>query len=620
MELLPLERRLLLSAAPGTDGFADAHVPELCCCPACRGFAVVQVQANALPASAQAGAQPTVALSSLPQLSSRPAAPAKLYLDFNGDPSNHNTPAFDQDGDVTTFTTSELAAIREIWTRVAEKYSPFNINVTTVDPGTLPAGKVMRVLIGGDGSWYGQVGGLGYVGGFRMSGYNTAWVFSKNMANGVARYTAEAVAHEAGHGFGLQHQSVYEGNAKVEEYNEGTATIAPVMGVSYYATRGLWWSGPSISAAAIQTDASIIASAVNGFGYRPDDHPSSLATAEPLAVNSGRIAASGVIEVATDTDYFAFQSGAGTISLTLGVAEHGATLDGKLVLQAADGRIIATSDSADLGTTLSASVPAGAYRIAVASHGGYGDVGQYTLAGTVPIVTVTSDHTPASLSVGTVANKRIAVRWADNSTGESGFVIERQADTGPWIQVGIAGKNTTSYIDTGVQPARNYRYRVSAFGPGFTMGPSEAVQITTATNAPSGLSAAPQTQGAIALTWKEVMGEQGYRIERSTDGVTWVQAGTTSANNAAFNDALITGGASYEYRVRAFNSIGDSSPSNIARVTAPASAVATTAIPTLKPGDCFSSRPVSNWWPDADEDDEASYPVPTVSLELQQAM
>src|SRR5581483_2667975 len=78
-------------------------------------------------------------LSAVPALNSDPAAADGLYLDFVGDNtpnwgSNHpgTTPAFTTDGDPTTFSDSELADINEIWSRVAEKFSPFNLNVTTV--------------------------------------------------------------------------------------------------------------------------------------------------------------------------------------------------------------------------------------------------------------------------------------------------------------------------------------------------------------------------------------------------------------------------------------------------------------------------------------------------------
>src|SRR6476620_5808821 len=77
----------------------------------------------------------------LPQLASRPGAPATLYLDFDGNVerqwgahANVVTPAYDTDGNPASFSAAELAAIREIWSRVAEDYAPFNVNVTTVAP------------------------------------------------------------------------------------------------------------------------------------------------------------------------------------------------------------------------------------------------------------------------------------------------------------------------------------------------------------------------------------------------------------------------------------------------------------------------------------------------------
>src|ERR1043166_5539561 len=68
---------------------------------------------------------------------------AKIYLDFDGDTTatygNYTpgtTPAYDIDGDPTSFSQQELDNIKSIWMGVSEKYSPFRINVTTVDPHT----------------------------------------------------------------------------------------------------------------------------------------------------------------------------------------------------------------------------------------------------------------------------------------------------------------------------------------------------------------------------------------------------------------------------------------------------------------------------------------------------
>src|SRR5262245_33974681 len=89
-------------------------------------------------------ARSLLAALSVPQLSSRPGASATLYLDFNGHTesrwggySNVSTPAYDTDGNRASFSAEELAAIREIWARVAEDYAPFKINVTTVAPPSI---------------------------------------------------------------------------------------------------------------------------------------------------------------------------------------------------------------------------------------------------------------------------------------------------------------------------------------------------------------------------------------------------------------------------------------------------------------------------------------------------
>ena len=90
----------------------------------------------------------------VPAYSSLPGAPYTLYLNFGGSapfdwnngtqyhvhgPGGPNTPIppFDWDGNTSNFSSAELTDIQQYWSFVAEKYSPFNVNVTTVDPGNL---------------------------------------------------------------------------------------------------------------------------------------------------------------------------------------------------------------------------------------------------------------------------------------------------------------------------------------------------------------------------------------------------------------------------------------------------------------------------------------------------
>lgn len=93
----------------------------------------------------------TLSASGVPLLHSRPAATRKIFLDFDGHTTtgtywntyyNKNgaglpitTPAFDRDGNPSTFSSSEHADIVAIWRAVAEDYAPFDVDVTTEDPG-----------------------------------------------------------------------------------------------------------------------------------------------------------------------------------------------------------------------------------------------------------------------------------------------------------------------------------------------------------------------------------------------------------------------------------------------------------------------------------------------------
>jgi hypothetical protein len=331
---------------------------------------------------------------SVPQLSSRPGAAATLYLDFNGHAesrwggySNVVTPAYDTDGNRSSFSSEELSAIREIWSRVAEDYAPFKINVTTVAPPLIADRVAVRVAIGGSYSdWYGRsAGGVSFVGGFTNSSPNVAYAFSASLAGGDPRFVAEAASHEAGHLFGLDHQATWSGGELISEYSTGTAALAPIMGVGYYAERTRWSVGPTTDGpTSRQDDLAILASTTNGFGYAADDFGNTLATAAALPVSGASVNLAGLIGRNDDRDVFKFTTSGGGVRFTLGVAPVGANLDGVLELQNSLGKsLIVANPSTSSGATLSTTLAAGTYYLVVRSSGGYGNLGRYTLAGSV---------------------------------------------------------------------------------------------------------------------------------------------------------------------------------------------------------------------------------------------
>ena len=409
-QIVALERRLLMCA----EHLQQSHLP------ADLGIFPVQMDVPAGADVAAAVSMDGLAVSaSLPltALSSRPGATAKLYLDFNGDVSASwgelrpgTTPAYDQDGVATTFSDGELKSIHEIWARVAEKYSPFNVDVTTVDPGNVSNFVTARVVFGGNGAWLGSpTGGVAYVGGFYNSASNTSFVFTQNLGNGYAPYAAEAAAHESGHTFGLEHQGQWSGTTLVSEYSPGTGTAAPVMGNSFSSPRGLWWKGaPSSSYNVTQDDMAIIGGAMNRFGFRADDHGGTIDAARTLTLSSNAFAADGVIERTTDWDYFKFSSTAGSYAFDASTIADGATLDLQLGLFDSTGAQLALARTGSLGEKLTGALAtAGTYYLGVASHGGYGDVGQYKLTGTVTPAVTQEPATPGPRT--TTRRREVAV-------------------------------------------------------------------------------------------------------------------------------------------------------------------------------------------------------------------
>jgi WD40 repeat protein len=72
-------------------------------------------------------------------------------------------------------------------------------------------------------------------------------------------------------------------------------------------------------------------------------------------------------------------------------------------------------------------------------------------------------NAPSGLSVSSVNEDTLIVRWTDNSTYEKGFAVERQVSGDPWEENGRVGANTTSWVDPSVDVAHSYSYRIRAF-------------------------------------------------------------------------------------------------------------------------------------------------------------
>lgn len=293
------------------------------------------------------------------KLHSRPTATKTIYLDFDGftargTPWNAGrgrdpiiSPAYDPDGNGAAFTDNELRNIQTIWQQVSGDYAPFDINVTTEDPGEA----ALVNTGGGDDRWGIRVvmtpddfpapgaGGVAYIGSFRW-GYNQAGATDTPcyVFNSVPEQASLAVSHEVGHSLGLSHdgtndQNPFQQNAAYYfgHGGNGETSWGPLMGAPYDRNVTTWDRGEYLGSNnggananynSGPDDISIIVSPANGFGILPDDHGDGDTAATeltgPIDANDRVVLTQlGTIERSNDLDYFQFQAGTGVLDLTI---------------------------------------------------------------------------------------------------------------------------------------------------------------------------------------------------------------------------------------------------------------------------------------------------------------
>jgi len=156
--------------------------------------------------------------------------------------------------------------------------------------------------------------------------------------------------------------------------------------------------------------------------------------------------------------------------------------------------------------------------------------------------------------------------WQDNSSEESGFMVYRSVNNGSYSQIAVVSKNVITLSDTaGLTPGSTYSYKVLAYNVSGLSGYSNAaaVSVPVVPSAPTNLSAVAVSSSRINLSWTDnSSNETGFFVERRVSGGSFTKIATLGANVKTYSSINLKANTSYSYRIRAYNSSGNSSYSN----------------------------------------------------------
>ncbi|MEI5672356.1 MULTISPECIES: hypothetical protein [unclassified Nocardioides] len=309
------------------------------------------------------GASTPYALDQTFRLHSKPGSARTIFLDFDGGSvagsdwvRQHGVDAKQPGWSIdrsSAFSSEERAIVQDVWQRVAEDYAPFDVDVTTQDPGAAAIARSgagdsvfgTRVLITtGTQAHHAICGskatqacaGVAYLDGFDAIGtthdrLQPAWVFAANFPT-FAKGIAETASHEAGHTLGLHH----DGTDKAEYYS-GHGMWAPIMGGGGYPKAVTQWSQGSYAKANNRED-DVAVITRNGLPLRADEAGSTVATAATLPGGTA------YISHRTDVDVYGLGTCTGAVSVVGRNAPNSPNLDLRLRLLDATGAAVATAN------------------------------------------------------------------------------------------------------------------------------------------------------------------------------------------------------------------------------------------------------------------------------------
>ncbi len=191
---------------------------------------------------------------------------------------------------------------------------------------------------------------------------------------------------------------------------------------------------------------------------------------------------------------------------------------------------------------------------------------------------------PAITHIEILSPPVLSLQWQDNSSWETGYIIERSTgDASGFDSMITVAANTTSWADSAIAPGIRYYYRICAFnraGKSTYSAVDSAAIPASPVSAPSNLHASAVSDNQITLTWTDNAADAArFIVERKNaanaqfDSIAGLPVATLT-----YTDIGLSPSTPYEYRVRAVAEAGASPWSAVLSVTTSAPAAVQTVI------------------------------------------
>jgi len=199
------------------------------------------------------------------------------------------------------------------------------------------------------------------------------------------------------------------------------------------------------------------------------------------------------------------------------------------------------------------------------------------------VVLSTPPAAPSGLTASAASGCELDLAWTNNATNATSVAVERSTDGVNFSQVAALLRTGTNYADTGLPPGTTYYYRVFANNADGNSPFATAVHAATAAPqppaTPGGLTATATGTNQINLAWVySATNEDGFNLERSTNGGNYATIALPLAGATNFTDSGLAAGTPYYYRVQAYRSCWGNSD-----FSAPASATTLLPPPPVTP-------------------------------------